>query len=473
MKATNLLIAAALLAAMAVPALSAEALNEQQKAQNKLLAQRAARVDAIRKLAERVKGLHITSETSVKDFVTENDTISTKLDTFLSGAEEVGKPKFMDDGTCTVTMKVTLLEIITDLKKIHNAYYKGSKFKVNDFEQMTVTNNIKEIVETGSGAPRPTTPEGVMIPVKEGDSLESINYPAGAKEYWMAHVMPQGRLGAVRAARVDAMRRLAERIKGVSVASGTTVRDFVTEEDWVKLGTSTFLRGAKETGIKYHADELIVEVEMQVKLRTVLADMKSYVEERYKGDSVKIKNFQEITTRVEDTIIKETGSGVPNPKFLKDVAPAQAAVLEMAQAAPPWASQSIRVKGSAAVDTENSNAAQAKLMAFRGAELDARRKLAEQIDGLMITSKTAVKDFVTQSDEIRTAMLTFQQGVQVLEDTKKLSEDGVATVEVELDLAPLWEMVLKYKKMGIKIEGGSVEIKSEQVIKTAAPVDAD
>ncbi len=66
--------------------------------------------------------------------------------------------------------------------------------------------------------------------------------------------------------------------------------------------------------------------------------------------------------------------------------------------------------GQAALDTETTNAAQAKLMAYRAAELDARRKLAEELDGLMITSSTSVKDFVAMDDQIRTSMLTFQQG---------------------------------------------------------------
>jgi hypothetical protein len=469
MKTMNLLIATALLVAMAVPAMSADSLNEQQKAQSKLLAYRAARVDAIRKLAERIKGLQITSETTVKDFVTESDSIRTAMEAFLSGAEEVSKPKYMEDGTCSVTMKVSLLEVITELQRVRNAYYKGDKYKVDDFQKMTVTNNIKEIVETGSGAPRPTAAEAETIAINSGESADSVEYPVGVKAYWLAHVTGQGRLMAVRAARVDAMRRLAERIKGVYISSDTTVSDFVAEEDIIKTGMRTFLKGARETSIKFHNDELIVEVEMQVKLRTVLADLKSCVEERYKGDSVKIKRFDEISTRVEDIIIKETGSGVPPQKYLKDLPPAESAAMEMAQNAPPWASQTIRVKGSAAIDAENPNAAQATLMAYRGAELDARRKLAEQVDGLFISGKTTVQDFVTQSDEIRTAMLTFQQGVRVLDESKKVA-DGIATIDVELDLQPLWEMVLHYKKLGIKIGPGGTEIRSEESIKVQAPV---
>ena len=71
----------------------AGAISEKRKAQNKLLAYRAARVDAIRKLAERIRGLHITSQTTVNDFVATSDTIQTAMRAYLNGMREVGKPR--------------------------------------------------------------------------------------------------------------------------------------------------------------------------------------------------------------------------------------------------------------------------------------------------------------------------------------------------------------------------------------------
>ena len=92
-------------------------------------------------------------------------------------------------------------------------------------------------------------------------------------------------------------------------------------------------------------------------------------------------------------------------------------------------------------------------MAFRAAELDARRKLSEQVDGLMITSNTSVKDFITQNDEIRTSMLTFQQGVSVVEGSQKLADDGTASATVEINLKPLWDMIIYYeRKLSITVK---------------------
>src|SRR6476646_4447712 len=70
-------------------------------AQNKLLSKRAAEADAYRKLAEAVKGLQITSDTYVKDFVAESDEIRSELDQFIKGVR-LGKPRWFEDLSCEV-----------------------------------------------------------------------------------------------------------------------------------------------------------------------------------------------------------------------------------------------------------------------------------------------------------------------------------------------------------------------------------
>ena len=246
-KTLVMVMAVAMLASLAGPVLAQSA---QRNAQRKLLAIRAARVDAMRKMAERIKGLRITSETTVQDFVTENDTIETALNTFIRGMKEEGKAKFFKDGTAEVTMSVTLRTIITKLTHIYSAHYKGDKVKASDFKKMTQTNKFDKITVVGSGV----VPEELdEDPLQAIPSSGRTPRPYGqAGKYWSAHCKPQGRLMAVRAARVDGMRRLAERIKGVHITSDTTVQDFVAESDNIDVNMRTFLRGAKEIGIRYH-----------------------------------------------------------------------------------------------------------------------------------------------------------------------------------------------------------------------------
>src|SRR5688500_9682192 len=54
--------------------------------QQKAMSRRAAQLDAYRLLAERIYGLRVTSDTTVRDFVTEDDRIKTHVEALLRGA---------------------------------------------------------------------------------------------------------------------------------------------------------------------------------------------------------------------------------------------------------------------------------------------------------------------------------------------------------------------------------------------------
>jgi len=287
------------------------------------------------------------------------------------------------------------------------------------------------------------------VPVAEG-TLSSISYLSGAaKAYWLAHCTGRGRLMAVRAARVEAFRRLGERIQGVMITSTTSVRDFVAESDQVDVSMTAFIRGARETGIVYHADELIVEVELSVTLREVLVSLKRWAVEHYRGDRVILQQMEKRIVEVKEKVIKETGMGVPPEKYLVKATAVETIAIQVARSSMKWP-LTVRAKGNGALDTDNANAAQAKLMAYRAAELDARRKLAEKIDGLMISSSTSVRDFVAENDEIETSMLTFQQGAYVVSGSQKLLADGTAEVTVEIELKPLVSIVSYYRRQTIR-----------------------
>ena len=101
---------------------------------------------------------------------------------------------------------------------------------------------------------------------------------------------------------------------------------------------------------------------------------------------------------------------------------------------PPIVRQEVtlRARGAGAPPTRAANAAQAKLMTERAAKVDGYRNLLEQAYGLQVTGSTTVRDFVTQSDVIRTQLDAFIPGAKVV-DTRLL-DDGSAEVEMEVTL---------------------------------------
>ncbi len=75
--------------------------------QAKLMAREAAKADAYRNLAETIKGVLVTSETTVENFVTESDYIRKRVDMFIQGANIV-EEKELEGGGYAVKVRFSL-----------------------------------------------------------------------------------------------------------------------------------------------------------------------------------------------------------------------------------------------------------------------------------------------------------------------------------------------------------------------------
>ena len=71
---------------------------------------------------------------------------------------------------------------------------------------------------------------------------------------------------ALRTARVDAYRNLAEAIQGIRITASTTVKDFVAESDEIRSAFNGIVRGAEFVGRPRYRPEGVVEVTAQVDL---------------------------------------------------------------------------------------------------------------------------------------------------------------------------------------------------------------
>jgi hypothetical protein len=73
--------------------------------QQKLMAMRAAQVDAYRNLAEQVQGFRVWGNTAVSAFMTQNDSVRTYVDSFIRGAHVVSTTS-IGDGNFEVTVEL-------------------------------------------------------------------------------------------------------------------------------------------------------------------------------------------------------------------------------------------------------------------------------------------------------------------------------------------------------------------------------
>ncbi len=409
------------------------------RGQQTLLAERAAKVDAYRNMAERVKGLKVDSTTCVRDFVAEHDEVNTELNTYIQGLKVVDT-KFYDDGTCEVTIEMTIEELVKRLQTWEKRYPWGKSLR---FDQITYYNKITVLRESGRGSPRPTEPAPATY---GGERVQTgtLSSPTSGVPGW-ENVMPQGRLMAERAAKVDAYRNLAEFIYGLKIDSQTNVRDFVAENDQVRTQMEHFVQGARVVPpYRYFADG-IVECDLEITLQDVIVELqrihKRMVEQGYHWTRVtnQTLNFERIVDFCPERIVRAKGSGTVPEKYMGAAAPrAQAA----APSAPDWAGQVISASGQG-IPPAGATGPEARLMAERAAKMDAMRNLSEKVNGVKITSQTTVHDFAVSRDEIQAEINNYMAGAKASEP--KYLSDGSCEVTVELALDGIWNVVRKYK----------------------------
>lgn len=91
-----------------------EDISEEQKI---LMAKRAAMLDSYRNLIEKIKGVHVDAQTTVQDFITEDDSIMTQIENFVHGAKVLNSG-IVEKGDLKGSYEVEIEVDIEELKKI-------------------------------------------------------------------------------------------------------------------------------------------------------------------------------------------------------------------------------------------------------------------------------------------------------------------------------------------------------------------
>ena len=112
----------------------------------KIMAKRAAEMDAYRRLAGRMMGVKIDGNTTVRDFALEHDEILASLSQVLKAASPTGIKYNKSDGSCEVTMAIKTQDIIRTTRR----FLKGTTTKTEIKDEV----QEKTFSETGMGAMR-------------------------------------------------------------------------------------------------------------------------------------------------------------------------------------------------------------------------------------------------------------------------------------------------------------------------------
>ena len=149
----------------------------------KIMAKRAAEMDAYRRLAARMMQQKINSDTTVRDMCLQNDQVVAKLSQVLKAATPTNI-KYLDDGSCEVTMEIK----VSDLIRTTRSYMKGDTQKTEIKDDI----NERSFSEIGRGTMQPVAS---VIPQGDAPALKnSPNDPFFETEMILKQVIQSGPL---------------------------------------------------------------------------------------------------------------------------------------------------------------------------------------------------------------------------------------------------------------------------------------
>jgi len=398
------------------------------EAHRRLFTRYAARADAVRKLAARLADLKITPQVTVRDFAADANGVGMALEAFLSGLQETSEPNYAPDGTCVVHLAVGVEAAAAALRHIHERGHTDPRVQGTDFLTMASLSDANALKATGA-AGMPAAFGGDRWATRKADAR--FGPPPGAATFWKAHCSPTAARAAERAARLDALARLARRIELVHVAPDSTLRGFLAASDDPNVDLRTFLKGARRRAVRYHVAAPIVETDLEIELRAIYAALRSWGRRHFKGDRAKVEHLEKLAIRAADRRLLETGVAVPPDAEIKDPTPEIRRIAALARAMPAWVSRSLKGTGKGA-----NRAA---------AELAARIDLAERIYRLPVGAARTVGSLAAGNDDLKTAVRICQQAARVRTERKPAAEANVlATAEIEL--RDLWHAVLHCRR---------------------------
>ena len=97
-----------------------------------------------------------------------------------------------------------------------------------------------------------------------------------------------------------------------------------------------------------------------------------------------------------------------------------------------WTTGEVYATGIGAPPARPANAAQARAMAERAAQVVALRNLLETVKGVRVDSETVVENFMTKSDVIRTKVDGIVKGARIVK--KQFMSDGSVEVLVAMPM---------------------------------------
>ena len=245
---------------------------------------------------------------------------------------------------------------------------------------------------------------------------------------------------AQRAAIANAHRNMAELVKGLRVDAETCVRDFVAENAAINADLDAFIRNCRIAETRYIAGPTC-EVDVECTIQELQQVLRKILDERWHSPQWQPHTFDGINDYCQDKTLIATGSGAPGSRAADPAHAPEAGMSTLPES--EWAGQSVRATGSGVPPEGLKDCGQARALAERAAEADAKRNLLEKISAMHVDSTTCVGDYASQHDDVSSRLNAILAATKKV-DTRYL-EDGRVEVDVEVPLTGVWDIVKGYR----------------------------
>ena len=145
--------------------------------------------------------------------------------------------------------------------------------------------------------------------------------PAEVRDFWLAHCTTRGRILAERAAREDAVARLARRLETLSIAPDLTVRKFLKSAGPADANAERFLKAATVQAVRYKADLLVVQVRVEVRPRAFFASLLGWAKTHRAAAGNAIERIEAKLLHIDDKPLAEVGAGVAPNSEMRNATP--------------------------------------------------------------------------------------------------------------------------------------------------------
>ncbi len=367
------------------------------------MARRAAQVDAYRVLVESAMGVHLKSETSVQDFLTQKDEMTARVkESFLRGAQEIGGRDVANERYYEITMQL----------------YLGDMWEIIDAEYNKV------LMEKYGKQLSDYQPDQVRFRTEmEIYQTQLLEYKKQTEDYYKELDKYYAQYGS----KFNVDLPLAKKYKGEYQKNLAKSQEYKSQ--YAKYQKEVEAYQAQKQQHKMEYEKYQAEYEKKYNM--------------YKGEA--------------EVALIPAPPAPPALIFNAPQAGTNTVPAPPERFVPEWARKDITATGTGSYPKDKP-APQAKLLAQRAAQVDAYRLLVESAVGVHLQSQTAVKDFIAQKDRISTKVNdVFLKGAQVVA-VKDVPERQYCQVEMKLYLGDMWEIIdAEYNKVLMQQYGQKLE----------------